>query len=187
MSWWCCIILSTIYRLHSQSNPWTKHIKRFRTVFQRHSLNRHGFKTMVPSSVFSACRGSWAGLPWATDYLPSYMTSSHPSSWEPRVSVLQDQNDITIFEKTSGTMLFWMAKSHSTSTTSWALLIPNSRSLIHIAYDSSNPDYQYRSQNTFTSATGAKRLRGSFNLILPKVSCLFPFLKSLSIILKVFL
>ena len=45
------------------------------------------------------------------------------------------------------------------------------RSFIHIAYDPNNPDHQYWSRNAFTSATGARRLRGSFSLIPPKVSC----------------
>ena len=44
-------------------------------------------------------------------------------------------------------------------------------SFIHIAYASSNPDHQYRSRNAFTSVPRARRVRGSFSIILPKVSC----------------
>ena len=52
-------------------------------------------------------------------------------------------------------------------------------SFIHIAYVSSNSDHQYRSQNALTSALEARRLHESFRIILPKVSSLFPFFKSL--------
>ena len=57
-------------------------------------------------------------------------------------------------------------------------------SFIHIAYNSSNSDHQYRSQNALTSALEARRLHGSFRIILPKVSSLFPFFKSLSTLFK---
>ena len=57
-------------------------------------------------------------------------------------------------------------------------------SFIHIASDPYNPGHQYPSQNAFTSGTGARRLRGSFSIILTKVSCLFPFLKNLSVLFK---
>ena len=53
---------------------------------------------------------------------------------------------------------------------------------IHIAYDSSNSDHQY--QNALTSALEARRLHGSFRIILPKVSSLFPFFKNLSTLFK---
>ena len=43
-------------------------------------------------------------------------------------------------------------------------------SFIHVAYDASNPDHQYRSHRVFTSASGAKRLLGAFSIILPRVS-----------------
>jgi len=41
-------------------------------------------------------------------------------------------------------------------------------SFIHVAYDPSNPDHQYRSHRVFISASGARRLLGSFSIILPK-------------------
>ena len=179
MSWWCCPILSTIYRLHSQSNPWAKHIKWSRSVFPRHSLNRHGFKTIV--CIFSM---SW---------LVGERLTIHLVIWLP--PILRPENRVWVFFKIKTTLLLkklqeqcyfgwrnlilpWPLREHS------ALVIPNSR--LPYPYRL-RPDYQYRSQNAFTSATGAKRLRGSFSLILPKVCCLFPFLESLSIILKVFL
>ena len=55
-------------------------------------------------------------------------------------------------------------------------------SFIYIAYDPNNPEHQYRSQNAFTSATKARRLRESFSIILPKDFDLFPFLQSFSIL-----
>ena len=42
------------------------------------------------------------------------------------------------------------------------------------------------SQNAFTSSTGARRLRGSFNIFLTKVSCLIPFLERFSVLFKNF-
>ena len=50
-------------------------------------------------------------------------------------------------------------------------------SFIHIAYGC-------RSQNAFTSTSGSGRLRGSFSIILPEVSCFFSFFKSLSKLFK---
>ena len=50
-------------------------------------------------------------------------------------------------------------------------------SFIHVAYDPSNPDHQYRSHRVFVSASGARRLLGSFSIILPKVSVLSVLLK----------
>ena len=72
-----------------------------------------------------------------------------------------------------------MAQSHSTSI-SWALAFPNSH-MVPLSI-SSNPDHQHRSQNAFTSASGARQLHRSFSIILPRVSssCLFPFFQSLS-------
>ena len=102
---------------------------------------------------------------------------------------LQDQNDtqatlLLLLTRTSSetlAKLFRMARS-PTSTTSWTFVF------LHIGYDSSNPgpDHQY-SQNEFTSASGARRLRGSFNIIRHKVSCLVSFFKSLSMLLKLLL
>ena len=54
--------------------------------------------------------------------------------------------------------------------------------LIHIIYDSSN---LYRFQNALTSASGARRLRGSFSIIRLKVCCLFPVFKNLSMLLLI--
>ena len=64
----------------------------------------------------------------------------------------------------------------STSTTVSIRVSFTYRSFIHISYDSSNPDHQYRSQNVFTSTSGARRL----SITLPNVSCLFPFPRGLS-------
>ena len=58
------------------------------------------------------------------------------------------------------------------------------RSFIHISYDSNNPDHRYRSQSMFISASGVRWLRVSFSNILFKVSCLFPFLRGLSMLFK---
>ena len=76
-----------------------------------------------------------------------------------------------------------MAQSHSTSI-SWALAFPNSH-MVPLSI-SSNPDHQHRSQNAFTSASGARQLHRSFSIILPRVSssCLFPFFQSLSKLFK---
>ena len=60
------------------------------------------------------------------------------------------------------------------------------RSFIHITYNSSNPDHQYRSQIAFTSATGARPFHGSFNVIIPRVVCSFSS-KGLLFFLKLFM
>ena len=99
-------------------------------------------------------------------------------SWKLRVSYLQYQND-TIHKYFFKDEAVSNGESHSTST-SWALAFQIHGSFIHIVYDSSNLDHQYRSQSAFTSASG---LGGSVNLsvlsIIPKVSCLFPFFNKL--------
>ena len=77
----------------------------------------------------------------------------HHLFWKLRVSVLQYQNDTTIhkyfLQKRS--CIGWRI---SISTFSWALAFPIHGSFIHIAYNLSNLDHQYRSQSAFTSASG---------------------------------
>ena len=55
-----------------------------------------------------------------------------------------------------------------------------------ISYNPNDPDHQSRSQLAFTDIYGAKVIDGSFDIILPKVSCLFLFLRNLSIFFKIF-
>ena len=45
-------------------------------------------------------------------------------------------------------------------------------SFYHAKYDPSDPDHISRSHKVHIDASGAKRIRGSFGIILPKVSCL---------------
>ena len=103
------------------------HIKRSQSVYTRHSLNI----ISKPSSVFSACRARW----WVCRerlvvYQSTWIThtpwTGYRSSWKPCVSFLQDQNENAIQKTSSGTKLFRMARSHSTSTTSWELAFPKS-------------------------------------------------------------
>ena len=47
-----------------------------------------------------------------------------------------------------------------------------------ILYNSSDRDHRSRSHKAYTSASGNKRIE-SFHIILPRVSCLIPFLKSM--------
>ena len=51
-------------------------------------------------------------------------------------------------------------------------------SFSYALYDPSDPDHISRSHNILTSAAGEKEIEGFFSIILPKVSCLFPYLKS---------
>ena len=98
------------------------------------------------------------------------------------MSVLHDQNDTTIHS--------YIFINKAVSDVAISFYLDHTRfskfiygSFIHIPYDSSDPGHQYRSQNVFTSTSGARRLRCSFSTILrflPKVSCLFSFFKSLS-------
>jgi hypothetical protein len=46
----------------------------------------------------------------------------------------------------------------------------------HIPYDPTASDHKARSHKVFTSVSGNKRISESFDIILPKVSCLIPFL-----------
>jgi hypothetical protein len=48
-----------------------------------------------------------------------------------------------------------------------------------IKYEPSEPDHRSRSHNVFTSVSGEERIRNYFDIILPQVSCLFPFFKSM--------
>ena len=57
-------------------------------------------------------------------------------------------------------------------------------SFIYIAYDSSNPDTIIDLKSRSPLLLRARRLRGSFSIILHKVSRLFPFFESLSKFLK---
>ena len=49
----------------------------------------------------------------------------------------------------------------------------------HIPYDPNAPDHVSRSHKVFTSVSGRQRISESFDIILPKVSCLIAFLKSM--------
>ena len=49
----------------------------------------------------------------------------------------------------------------------------------HIPYDASASDHRSRSHKVFISVSGNKRISESFDIILPKVSYLVPFLKSM--------
>jgi hypothetical protein len=46
----------------------------------------------------------------------------------------------------------------------------------HIPYDPTASDHKGRSLKVFTSVSANKRISESFDIILPKVSCLIPFL-----------
>jgi hypothetical protein len=48
-----------------------------------------------------------------------------------------------------------------------------------ISYDPSNPDHISRSHNVYTDSDGIEVISDFFAIILPKVSCLIPFLKIL--------
>ena len=48
-----------------------------------------------------------------------------------------------------------------------------------ILYDPSDPDHRLRSHSVYTNVSGEERISGFFDIILPKVSCFFSFLKSM--------
>ena len=75
----------------------------------------------------------------------------------------------------------WRGSTSTTFAFPNSHIVPLSISLTS-RYDSNSTDNRYRSQNVFTSASGASRLRVSSSTILPKVSCLFPFLRVLSML-----
>ena len=56
-----------------------------------------------------------------------------------------------------------------------------------IPYDPSAPDHRSRSKNVFTAVSGTKRITGSFNIILPKVSCLILFFRSTNYFFTLFI
>ena len=76
-----------------------------------------------------------------------------------------------------------VAQSHSTSATSWA---PNSH-MVPLSISFTTRVTQSTNIGLKTRLPRARRLRGSFSIILLKVSCLFPFLKSLTVIFKKFI
>ena len=49
----------------------------------------------------------------------------------------------------------------------------------HIPYNPGDPDHRSRSHNVYTDSSGEERVRDFFDIILPKVSCLISFLKSM--------
>ena len=46
-------------------------------------------------------------------------------------------------------------------------------------YNASDPDHRSRSHEVFIGVSGEERINGAFDVILPKVSCLITFLKSM--------
>ena len=91
---------------------------------------------------------------------------------------------LLLLSKTSETLakLLRMTRYYSTSTKCTRVSKVIYGSFIHIAFDPNNPGHQY----PFTSGTRARRLCGSFSILLTKVSCLFPFLESFSVLFKNF-
>ena len=75
---------------------------------------------------------SWAGLPRATGYSPKYMECFLPLDWTSFVlnttceCSSRSKRDYYSKKNSSETKLFRMARSHSTSTTLWELVFPNS-------------------------------------------------------------
>ena len=103
------------------------HIKKSRSVFTRHSLNI----VSKPSFVFSACRACGRVcrerlVIYQSTWITHTPWTGYRSSWKPRVSFLQDQNDINIQKTSPETKLFRMVRSRSTWTTSWELAFPKS-------------------------------------------------------------
>ena len=94
-----------------------------------------------------------------------------------RLGLLQDQNDITIQETSSENK----AVLDSTSTTSRFQIHKWLLSISHTTRVTQTTNIGLK--NAFASTSGTRRLRGSFSIILPKVtSCLLPFLKGLNIL-----
>ena len=158
------------------------HIKRSRSVFTRHSLNI----VFKPSSVFPVCpaRG-WVCRERLVIYQSAWITrtpwTEYHSSWKPHVSGSKIKNDITIQKNLvrnkavlDGAISFYLdhfVRSRDSKITYGFCSNP--------LYDPSDPDHISRPHNVITSIAGDKQICGYFDIILPKVSCLFPCLKSM--------
>ena len=130
---------------------------------------------------------SWAGFLRATGYSPKYMEFLLPLAWTSFVLKTtcerSSRSNDTLFKKklVQKQSCFGWARFHFTWTTLWELAFPKSHNgcLCSIRYDPSDPDHRSRSHSVYTAVSGEERVGNFFDIILPKVSCLISFLKSM--------
>ena len=103
------------------------HINRSRSVFRRHSLNII-FETFFCIFQHVVLVGGFAASDWIFFKVHELLTPLGINIVRAENYVwvfFQDQNDTVLKETSLETKLFRMARSHSTSTTSWELAFPN--------------------------------------------------------------
>ena len=156
------------------------HIKRFRSVFTRHSINIV-FEIII-CILSMLC--SWAGLPRATGYSRKYMNYLHPLDWtlfvlktmcecSPRLKPYYYSKKFFRNKAVSdGAISFYLDHFVRTRVSKFTY-----GTFCRLPYDSNDPDHKSRSDKVITSVSGNKWISESFSIILPKVSCLILFLE----------
>ena len=129
---------------------------------------------------------SWAGLLRATGYSPKYMESLLPLAWTSFVLKTtcerSSRSNDTLFKKnlfrnkavSDGAISFYVDHFVRTRVSKFTY-----GCFCIILYNSSDPDHRSRSHRVFTDCSGEKVVNDSFDIILPKVSCLISFLQNM--------
>ena len=157
------------------------HIKQSRSVFTRHSSNIV-FQTIFCIFQHVVLVGGFAASDWLFFKVHELLTPLGLNIARPDNHVwvfFQDQNDTAIQWN------FFRSKAVSDGAISFYLHhIVRTRvskftygTFCHIPYDPNNPDHQSLSHNVYTDDSGEIVISGFFDIILSKVSCLFPFSK----------
>jgi hypothetical protein len=152
------------------------------------SFLQESFSFNLPCEFSMSC--SWAGSQRVTGYSPRYMRYLLPLGWMSSVqrtmceycsSSKQPINSISLFcpsvfrnkAVSDGAISFYL--DHFVRTRVSKITYGY---FCHIPYDPNDPDHRARSHKVFTSVSGNKRISDSFDIILPKVSCVtffFPY------------
>ena len=131
----------------------------------------------------------WAGLPPATGYSPKYMNCLLPLDWTSFVlktmcECSSNIKGVTIQKKlirnkavSDGAISFYLDHYVRTRVSKVTYGV-----FINTRYHSDAPDHRSRSHNVYTSASGIKKIRNSFDIILPKVSFFIHFFKSVLLV-----
>ena len=151
------------------------HIKQSRSVSSFHFLNI-GLQSIF--CIFSmSC--SWAGLPRATGYSSKYMNHFLPLDWTSFVPKTMcecsrskdgfgcSKNFFRNKAVSDGAISFYL--DHFVKTRVSKVTYGH---FCNLLYDPSVPDHRSQSHNVFTSVSGAERIKGFFDIILPKVNSL---------------
>jgi hypothetical protein len=157
------------------------HIKRSLSVFTSHSLNII-YRTIFCNFQHVVLVGGFAASDWLFSKVFELLTPLG-------INIVRPENHVWVFFKIKTTSYSNFVRNKAVSDGAISFYLDHFvrtrvskftyGSFCTLPYDPNDPDHQSRSHKVFTDEFGDKRVDGCFDIILPKVSCLFPFLESM--------